>query len=129
MKIKLDENMPATLATRLQALGHNVDTTPSEGLTGRDDNEVWHAAQQAERFLITQDLDFSDLRRFEPGKHRGILLVRLRIPERARVIDRVCALFAAEPVSEWTGCFIVATDSKVRVRGPKSSESAPKEPT
>jgi predicted nuclease of predicted toxin-antitoxin system len=42
------------------------------------DCEVWEAAQRDERFLITQDLDFSDVRRFVPGSHRGILLVRLR---------------------------------------------------
>jgi len=33
MKIKLDENIPASLSTRLAALGHDVDSVPEEGLT------------------------------------------------------------------------------------------------
>jgi hypothetical protein len=34
MRIKLDENLPTTLVTDLQALGHDVDTAPDEGLSG-----------------------------------------------------------------------------------------------
>ena len=36
MKIKLDENLPARLATALRQLGHEVDTVPSEGLAGQE---------------------------------------------------------------------------------------------
>jgi len=42
-------------------------------LTGRADPDVWSAAQSARRFLITQDLDFSDIRRYKPGTHAGLL--------------------------------------------------------
>ena len=71
MRIKLDENLPHRLVAALTDLGHDVDTAVHEGLTGRDD-----------RFLITQDLDFSDIRHYAPGTHRGLLLVRLRFPGR-----------------------------------------------
>jgi predicted nuclease of predicted toxin-antitoxin system len=81
MKIKLDENMPAGLAAELRSLGHEVDTVPEEQLGGRDDTTVWSAAQASGRFFITQDLDFSDVRKFEPGNHHGILLVP-RLPGR-----------------------------------------------
>ena len=40
MKIKLDENMPASLAIDLAVLGHDVDTTPQEGLTGAADTQI-----------------------------------------------------------------------------------------
>ena len=61
MNIKLDENLPERLVSELEALGHDVDTVPSEHLAGRVDHEVWQAAQVADRFLFTQDLDFSDV--------------------------------------------------------------------
>jgi len=48
-----------------------------ENLGGRDDDTVWAAAQAEQRFLVTQDLDFSDARRFVPGTHAGVLIVRL----------------------------------------------------
>ena len=71
MNIKLDENLPERIVFELQALGHDVDTLRSEHLEGRNDDEVWQTAQAANRFLITQDLDFSDVRRFRPGTHAG----------------------------------------------------------
>ncbi len=74
MKIKLDENLPARLATLLESMGHQVDTVADEGLTGKPDSDVWIAAQKESRFLITQDLDFSDTRLFQPGTHPVKLL-------------------------------------------------------
>lgn len=89
MKIKLDENLPLRLAGVLKGIGHDVHTVPGEQLTGHADNEIWGATQNESRFLITQDLDFSDLRRFAPGSHHGILLLRLRSPNRRNLISRV----------------------------------------
>jgi len=76
MKIKLDENLPLQAATFLKNFGHDVHTPHDERLIGRADEEIWDAAQK--------DLDFSDLRRFAPGSHHGILLLRLRSPTRRR---------------------------------------------
>ena len=95
-----------------------VDTVPSEHLAGRDDNEVWQAAQTVDRFLITQDLDFSDVRRFTPGTHAGLLLVRLTQPGRNALATRVAMLFATEHVDQWRGCLVVATGHKVRIKRP-----------
>jgi len=64
MKIKLDENLPRRLASLLEEIGHDVHTVRDERLTGHADAEIWEAAQKESRFLITQDLDFSDLRKF-----------------------------------------------------------------
>src|SRR6185503_2982167 len=116
MKIRLDENMPAGLVGRLTALGHDVDTVPQEGIAGRDDPAVWDAAQRTSRFLITQDLDFSDVRTYQPGTHHGLMLVRLAAPGRLAVTHRVDSVFRTENVDQWRGCFVVVTDRKVRVR-------------
>ena len=64
MKIKLDENMPVQLAGILTSLGHDVETVIKEGLAGYSDPAIWDRAQQEGRFLITQDLDFSDIGRY-----------------------------------------------------------------
>jgi len=42
-------------------------------MTGHPDGDIWRHAQQEGRFLITQDLDFSDINLFSPGTHHGIL--------------------------------------------------------
>ena len=72
MKVKLDENLPLQLAGLLRALGHESETVHDEGLVGHEDSEIWEATQRASRFLVTQDIDFSDLRKFAPGSHHGI---------------------------------------------------------
>ena len=119
MKIKLDENLPDRLVAVLIRLGRNVDTVRSEQLTGRADPDVWSAAQAAQRFLITQDLDFSDIRRYTPGSHAGLLLVRLSRPGRKALFARVSTVFQTEKVEDWTGCLVVATDQKIRIRRPE----------
>jgi len=116
MKIKLDENLPSPLAPRLTAMGHDTQTVVEEGIAGKRDAIVWETAQREARFLITQDLDFSDARRFFPGTHHGILLLRLRGLSWRALVDRVTELFAQEDVTQWASCFVVATKGKVRVR-------------
>ena len=118
MKIKVDENLPRRLATLLEELGHDVHTTHEEGLVGHTDKDIWDATQKESRFLITQDLDFSDSRRFAPGAHHGILLVRLRSPSRRSLAERIEKLFQQEDVERWSGCFVVASDRKTRVLKP-----------
>lgn len=116
MKIKLDENLPARLAAILSAHGHDVHTVPDENLSGRPDADIWQAVRREERFLITQDLDFSDTRRFAPGTHAGLLLLRLREPGAGALVAAVRAI--AGEIAGWSGCFIVVTENKVRVRRP-----------
>ena len=45
MKLKLDENLPASAAPRLAGLGHDVHTVLDESLGGKPDAVVWTAAQ------------------------------------------------------------------------------------
>ena len=119
MKIKLDENLPESLVAELKALGHDADTVRQEGLAGEADPHVWAAAQKAERFLITQDLDFSDVRQFQPGTHRGLLLVRLHDAGRLALLRRIAEVFRSEDVESWKGCFVVLSGHKLRVLRPE----------
>jgi hypothetical protein len=44
VKLKLDENIPKSAASRLTALGYDVDTVLDEQLGGRSDEDVGAAA-------------------------------------------------------------------------------------
>jgi predicted nuclease of predicted toxin-antitoxin system len=123
MKIKLDENLPLRLAIALRNLGYDVHTAREEGLAGHPDSEIWRTAQKESRFLITQDLDFSDLRLFALGSHHGILLLRLSSPNRGSLTARVVELFQTEKIVEWARCFVVATERKIRLLRPPSKPS------
>lgn len=108
----------------LKGLGHDVHTVYDEGLVGHPDTEIWQAAQRESRFLVTQDLDFSNTQSFAPGSHNGILLVRLRMPNRKNLIERVGEIFQAENANEWRSCFVVATERKIRVLRPQRKENS-----
>jgi predicted nuclease of predicted toxin-antitoxin system len=116
MKIKLDENLPEALLQRLAKLGHKTDNVRLEGVNGRPDPDVWRAAQNAGRFFITQDLDFSDIRQFAPGTHHGLMLVRLRAPGRLALTARISEAFEFGNAEKWSRCFVLLTDHKLRVR-------------
>ena len=122
MKLKLDENLPETLLVELAALNHDVDTVRQEGLAGHDDPDIWTAAQTEGRFLITQDLDFSDIRQFQPGTHYGLLLVRLPDAGRVALTRRLIEVFRNEDVESWTGSFAVLSSHKLRVVRPTDDE-------
>jgi predicted nuclease of predicted toxin-antitoxin system len=79
---------------------------------------VWSAARREERLLITQDLDFSDVRQFKPGTHAGLLLVRLREPGANALVSRVQAVVQEEGLDSFARCFVVLTDRKLRIRRP-----------
>ena len=88
---------------------------PAEGIGGEDDDVVWRTAQADGR---SQDLAFSDARKYAPGTHHGLLLVRLPQPGRLALQERVASLFRTEAVDTWSGCMVTATPRKVRVRRP-----------
>jgi predicted nuclease of predicted toxin-antitoxin system len=117
----MDENLPESLLVELAALNHDADNMRQEGLAGHDDPDVWAAAQQAARFLITQDLDFSDMRKFQPGTHHGLLLVRLPDAGRLMLTRRIVEVFRGEDVESWAGCFAVLSRHKLRVLRPMGS--------
>jgi len=121
MKIKLDENIPTALIDDLSHLNHEVQSVHQEGMQGFSDYNLWNKVQSEKRFFITQDLDFSDTNKFQPGTHFGILLVRLREPGRLKLRQKIKELFELKYSNEnWEGSFLVLTDHKLRKQHPSS---------
>jgi predicted nuclease of predicted toxin-antitoxin system len=116
MKIKLDENLPEELKGLLAERGHDVQSVPDESLIGRHDEVIFEASQREARMLLTQDLDFSDVRKFRPGTHPGVVVIRLREPSRRGITARMRQVLDEEPIDRWAGCFVVISDRKLRVR-------------
>jgi predicted nuclease of predicted toxin-antitoxin system len=118
VKVKLDENLGQSHAELVRAAGHVAARVTEQGLSGAKDPAVWRHVCDTGRFFITLDLDFSDVRRFVPGTHPGILLIRARGKGRgavARVLRRVLAEHGLDPL---VGCLAVADESRTRIRRP-----------
>jgi predicted nuclease of predicted toxin-antitoxin system len=102
----------------LAAQNHDVHTVSDENLTGRSDDVVFEAAAAEVRILITQDLDFSDVRRFRPGTHPGIVLLRLRDPNRRKLIARMEQIIRDHNIELWSRRFVVIGDIRLRIIHP-----------
>ncbi|MHC5595537.1 MAG: DUF5615 family PIN-like protein [Nostoc sp.] len=116
MIVKLDENMAQTHVEFLQQAGYNADRVTDEGLSGADDETVWEQVCAEERFFITLDLDFSDIRRFPPGTHPGILLLRSRNRSRQAVLEILSRVVQEQSLEKLKGCLVVADDIQTRIR-------------
>lgn len=118
MKIKLDENLPDEVVELLRSAQHDVHTVRDESLVGAEDDVVFQAACREQRLLMTQDLDFSDVRRFRPGTHPGIVLIRIQQPSRSRLVARIRETLRHHSIESWAGCFVVLGEIKIRIQRP-----------
>lgn len=118
MLVKLYENMAQTHVELLQQYGYKADRVTDEGLSGADDEVVWKQVCAEGRFFITLDLDFSDVRRFAPGTHPGILLVRSRNRSRQAVSAILSRVLSEQTLETLKGCLVVADEIQTRIRRP-----------
>ena len=116
--VKLDENLSQSHADFLNQAGYSADRVTDEGLSGADDLVVWQRAVSENRFIVTLDLDFADVRRFQPGSHPGILLLRPRTRGRDAVLEILRRIVGEHPLNTLAGCFVVADISHTRIRRP-----------
>jgi predicted nuclease of predicted toxin-antitoxin system len=118
IKVKVDECLPEECAELLLGKGYDVDTVRHEGLQGAADAAIWKAAQDEKRLLVTTDLDFSDVRRYEPGKHAGVLLLRLAREEKE-------CLRSPGATARVASFSITVISTKDHPRSPRATWSAP----
>lgn len=118
MKLKLDENMPERVAPVLADRGHDVATVAGEGLGGAIDPVVAEASAEEGRMIITMDRRFADLRRHPPGRHPGMVVLRLRDQRPALVAAALSAFLDQHNLEGLAGCLVVVEPGAVRIRRP-----------
>jgi predicted nuclease of predicted toxin-antitoxin system len=116
VKLKLDENLPHDLATALRAGGHDVHTVVDEQLAGESDPAVVAAATDEGRLLLTLDRGIGDLRRYPPGSHAGVLVLRPVAQDPKSILSLIQRLVRTHPLDELRGCVVVVEPRKVRIR-------------
>ena len=116
MRLKVDENLPLQLKRLFQESGYDTSTVLDEGMGGATDSEVALVCLDEERVLITQDMDFADIRTYPPGEHPGIVVFRLNRQTRddilevgARLIERLTGSFSK-------GQLWIVEESRVPIR-------------
>jgi len=118
MLLKLDENLGRSHVEALRNAGYEADRVHDQGLSGGADSAVWKRVCDEGRFFITLDLDFADVRRFTPGSHPGILLLRVRSRSSAAVRQVLERVLNEQRFESLSGCLAVADETQTRVRRP-----------
>jgi len=119
VRLKLDENLPVDARRVAEELGHDAHTVLDESLGGVTDREVLAAATDEDRFLITLDRGFGDIRSYPPGSHPGIAVLRPAEPGPDAVIQALTAFLQDESLGDLSGCIVVVRGDSVRVRRPE----------
>lgn len=114
MKLKLDENMPASAAVYLRDAGYEADTVVEEGLRGVDDGTLSRVVMSERRILLTYDADFADIRSYPLGSHAGIVIFRLQDQRWTSLKDRLRALIDSGVLRQLNAGLAVVTESRIR---------------
>jgi predicted nuclease of predicted toxin-antitoxin system len=77
MKFKTDENVHPQVAVHLQSRGFDAFTVWHQSVDGYKDDPLLTLCIGECRALITLDRDFSDIRRYPPPTHQGIIVLRV----------------------------------------------------
>ena len=104
----MDENIPRITVDALLMQGHDVLDMRGTSDEGIDDNQLWLIAQQTKRLLITTDKGFT---RFRNIPHFGLVIVRLRKPNRMKIHEKVMQAFNQTHEENWQGKMMVMQDA------------------
>ncbi len=107
MNIFVDENIPAMTVRELQEASHDVIDIRGTDNAGLIDEDVWIMAQKQQRLLITTDKGFA-LKRHE--RHYGILIVKLKQPNRLKIHRKVIKAIKRFKAEEWLGMTVIMQD-------------------
>jgi predicted nuclease of predicted toxin-antitoxin system len=119
VRIFVDENIPTRTVRSLRAMGHEVSDvrgTPDEAV---NDDDLWRLVQQERALLVTTDKGFV---RHRDDPHSGILIVRLRRPNRIKIDERVVQALQRFDENQWPGLLVVMRDRVQSVRRTRAQE-------
>jgi predicted nuclease of predicted toxin-antitoxin system len=117
MRLKVDENVHPAAAEHLIAGGHDAATVWDENLRGSDDETIARVCREEGRTLLTLDLGFANIRRYQPRDYPGLIVLRLHSQAKRSVLAAVARL---EPMLRGKGPhgrLWIVTETDVRIRG------------
>ena len=105
----------------LRALGHDVKDVRGASDQGIPDSDLWALATTEFRTLVSTDKGFTEYRH---TTHHGILVVRLRQPNRQKIHNAVLYVFERFQSAEWPNLLVVVRDNTMSTsRATDSSRS------
>jgi len=118
MRVKVDEDLPTAISQLLRAAGHDAVNVLAQGMGGWKDTAIWKAVQTEQRFLVTADKGFGDIRVYPPGSHEGVLILRPDEDGIRPMVELVQQALTTYTLDELAGTVAVVTPRGIRVRRP-----------
>lgn len=108
MNIFVDENIPKITVKTLKNDGHTVFDIRNTEKEGVPDEEIWEITQKNQALLISTDKGFS---RFRNRLHNGILIIRLKKPNRKKIHERIMYAVCYFCEEEWRNRLVIMKDN------------------
>src|SRR5262249_43813392 len=115
-QVKVDEDLPEAVARLFTEAGYAAQTVRDQGWSGLQDDTLWKRIQAEQRWLVTADKGFGDVRTYIPGTYAGVILMRAVIESRRRYIELAQATVRSVRLEDVAGCLVVVTPRGIRIR-------------
>ena len=122
MTFLLDENFPKSAVSMLNELGHEVLDVRGTSREGMNDTDLFEFAQANEAIFLTTDRDFYHTVPHQFSSHFGVVVVALRQPNRANIMEKVAWLLEQDALFPLTNCVLQLRDTTVTIRRPPESD-------
>lgn len=116
MKFKIDENLPLESADIFRNEGYETETVHDEGIAGEPDSRIYSVCLEEDRVHVTLDVGFSNILVYPPGKHAGVIVIRLSDQSKLNVLEKTKQLLLAlKQVNPKESTWII-DENKLRIR-------------
>jgi predicted nuclease of predicted toxin-antitoxin system len=103
MTFLLDENFPKAAASVLHGMEHEVFDVREMGMAGCTDAAVLAKAEELGAVLLTTDRDFFHTLQHRNSQHPGVIIIALRKPCRAVILERLGWFLMHVSSEQWAG--------------------------
>jgi len=120
MRFFADHCVPESIATTLEAEGHEVLRLRNQMATDAPDVDVIEKAQTLDAVLLSLNGDFSDIVRYPPSTYEGIVSVQVK--NRPEVLDQITKrlttyLSNQSEREHYRGKLLLVEAHRIRIRG------------
>ena len=101
---------------RLESRGWDVHDVHEEGLSSAIDGRVQEACERERRVLVTLDMDFADVRRYNPRQSPGVIVLRPRTQSISAILDCLDAAIRALAMNPIGAALWIVDGERLRIR-------------
>ena len=116
MRFIVDENVPPKIKRFLIEKGFDVVDVWDTGLEGKSDDQIMAYARQEKRAVVTFDKHFSDIVKYPPNLHYGVIRIRIHPPILSDIIWSLESFFSHFGKQNLRKTLVVLEKSGYRIR-------------